>query len=89
LWTRNGDTNEFRAQFKHPSGQEIGGQLRMERNGHNLRISRWNPGAGGTCDYVGTVSGDFKTAAGSYYCIDQNGRRVPPSGTYGWSATIS
>jgi hypothetical protein len=89
VWTRIGDTNEFHAQFKHRSGQEIVGQLRMERNGHNLRIHRWNPVAPGTCEYEGAFSADFKTAAGIYYCFDQSGQRIPPSGSYGWSATIS
>jgi hypothetical protein len=84
-WRRIGNTNEFDAQFTHPSGKIIGGRLRMTVEGNTVHIHRWNPnGAPGSCAYVGTFSG--RTVSGSYYCIDQNGRPTP---NYQWNAVIS
>jgi hypothetical protein len=91
VWNRkSGDTNEFHAHFKHlPTGKEIEGELTMERNGQDIRIHRWNANAPGRCEYHGTFSGDFKTAAGGYYCFDEHANRVPREGEFGWHATIS
>ena len=86
IWTRDGNTNEFNAEFRHPSGQTIGGKLSMEVQGNSVYIHRWNPGTWGTCEYVGKFSADFKTVSGTYRCTDENSQPTP---TYQWSARIS
>jgi len=85
VWTRVGP-NEFTAQFTHPSGQTIGGRLRMTVNGHEVNIYRDNPGTWGKCAYVGTFSPDFATVSGTYFCTDQNDH---PTARYPWGARIT
>ena len=86
VWTRIGDTNQFEAKFRHPSGQQIGGKLKMEVVSNSVYIHRWNPGTWGTCDYVGTFSANFKTVSGTYRCTDENNQPTP---IYQWSARIT
>ncbi|WP_433685983.1 hypothetical protein [Nocardia sp. CA-119907] len=84
-WTRIAGTNEFSAEFTHPSGQRIGGRLSIRVDGRTVRIHRENPGTWGTCEYLGTLSPDLKTVSGNYHCTDQNNQPTP---TYAWSARI-
>lgn len=85
VWTRVGRTNEFTAEFTHPSGERIGGRLRMTVNGDEVTIYRYNPGMWGKCAYIGTFSPDFSTVSGTYFCTDKNDDPTPK---YTWNARI-
>jgi hypothetical protein len=83
IWNRIPGTNTFIASFLHPDGQTTTSNLRMDLNGANLHVYRWNAGTWGTCDYYGVLSGG--QVSGSYSCTLQNGQRT---GSYSWRAAI-
>jgi hypothetical protein len=87
VWTRVGNSNEFTARFTHTNGGQIGGRLRMFVQGKTVKIERWNPGAAGRCDYIGTFNANYTAVSGTYRCTNPaTGAALP---TYRWSARIS
>ena len=77
VWTRKPGTNNFHANFTHPTHGPIEGELSMTVNGNTVRIQRWNQNAPGRCEYNGTIVGG--EAHVTYYCFDSAGNRLPAS----------
>jgi hypothetical protein len=81
-WTRQGSSNQFSANWTHPSGRREAATLTITIRGRNVSILRSQQGRG-TCQYTGVItgSGSGRSVQGTYGC-------AWAPGPFPWNATI-